>query len=378
MKVNTKTSLIHISGSPDPETKSVIPPLCLSTIFAMEEPSSHDGFQYGRVGNPTRSILEETLANLHSAKHACVFSSGSAAIMAVLSTLRCGDHIVCHDMIYEGTVRLLTNLFNKFGISVTFVDLKDPSSLMKAWNSHTKIVLLETPTNPLLELIDIHEIAGITHRKRAMLVVDNTFAGPLIQQPLLHGADVVVESLTKGINGHSDAMGGLVATNNDSFFESIRFIQHTAGAILSPFECFLIQRGLKTLPLRNHQQQRSACIVAKWLQKQPAIAWVQFPGLKLKIIKQMKGPGAIIAFRVNPKIVRPDLFLSRLKIITIAHSLGGSETLIQQPTTMMDLSFSEKQLGGWGITDNFFRLSVGLEHVADIIADLKQAIDSKR
>jgi len=344
----------------------------------MDIPSSDKGFQYGRVGNPTRSILEKSLAALHEAKHACVFSSGSAAITTILATLKEGDHIVCHHAVYEGTIRLMTKLFSKFGVTVTFVDLTKPHLLHRAINNNTKLVWVESPTNPVLELLDIRALSDIAHAKGTLLVMDNTLATPIFQKPLVHGADIVVESLTKGINGHSDAMGGLIATNNEDCFRSIRFLQHTIGAVLSPFDCFLILRGLKTLPLRIQQQEKNAWVIVKWLQKQSVMTHVHFPGLQSKQLhKQMLGAGTMVSFAIDPKLVNPSAFLSKLKLITIAHSFGGPETLIQQPTAMMDLSFTKMQLSKLGITERFFRLSVGLENPMDIIKDLNQALASK-
>jgi len=377
MKKN-KNILIHTSGSPDPITKSVVPPVHFSTIFAMETPSSSEGFQYGRVGNPTRSILEKSIADLHSANHACAFSSGSAAITTVLSTLNTGDHVICHRMVYEGTARLMVKVFTKFGVNVTFTDLTKPNLLHQALSKQTKLIWIESPTNPLLEMLDIRTLANIAHTSNTLLIVDNTFATPIFQTPLLHGADIVVESLTKGINGHSDAMGGFIATNNEEIFRKIQFLQHTMGAVLSPFDCFLILRGIKTLFIRMRQQEKNARIIAKWLRKQSAIKNILFPFFQqMNLDKQMLGSGTMISFVINPKIVMPTIFLSKLKLITIAHSFGGPETLIQQPTTMMDLSFSKRQLQTWGITDNFFRLSVGLEDPKDTINDLKQALAMK-
>ena len=376
-----QTRLIHTIGSPDKETGSVVVPIHLSTIFTMKEPSSTEGFQYGRVGNPTRQILEDTLAKLHHAKHAVVFSSGSAAITAILSTLKQGESIECHDVVYEGTLRLLKRVFEKFGVIVRYKDFKQRTVKPNIFLAKTKLVWIETPTNPLLDLLDIAHIADLAHHQGALLVVDNTFATPILQKPITLGADIVVESLTKSINGHSDAIGGVVITNNSEFFSSIRFLQHTMGAILSPFESFLILRGIKTLPIRIKQQQENAKCIVRWLQNQKMIHRVHFPGLNNQsetqlLNVQMLGPGSIISINIRLDKIKPSRFLSRLKLISIAHSLGGPETLIQQPTTMMDLSFTIEQKKRFGINDGFFRLSIGLEHCDDILDDLKQALET--
>ena len=377
--MKNQTQVIHTMGSPDKETGGIVTPIHLSTIFAMQKPSSHEGFQYGRIGNPTRQILEDTLAHLHNANHAAVFSSGSAAMTAILATLKQGDNVACHDVVYEGTLRLLKRVFEKFGVTVRFTDFKQRTVVPNIFLAKTKLVWIESPTNPLLDLLDIAHIANLAHNQGALLVVDNTFATPILQKPLALGADIVVESLTKGINGHSDAIGGVVVTDNSSFFSSIVFLQHTMGAILSPFDSFLILRGIKTLPIRMKHQQKNAKRIAAWLQSQTLIRTVHFPGLNNPsetqlLNRQMLGPGSLISFNLRLDKIKPFAFLSKLKLISIAHSLGGPETLIQQPTTMMDLSFTVEQKRRFGINDGFFRLSIGLEDLRDIINDLQQAL----
>ncbi len=362
--------------SPDKLTGSVVQPIHLSTIFAMENPDSNEGFQYGRVGNPTRKILENTIAELESGKFCAVFSSGSSAIMTLLSSLKNGDHVICHNQTYEGTIRLIKNVFANFGVECDFVDMTNIESFKKVFTSSTKLVLLESPTNPLLTILDIKRLNEISHHHNVLVAVDNTFATPMLQKPLLLGVDIVIESLSKSINGHSDAIGGALIMNNKKLFEKIKFLQHTIGAVLSPFECFLILRGLKTLPIRIIQQQKSAITIANFLQHHSKIEKVFFPGFqKTKFIKkQMKGPGFMISFCIKGQ--KEDLlkFIKSLNLVVIAHSLGGTETLIQQPTKMMDLSDQQKKL----IPKNLLRLSVGLEDIEDILQDLKQALKSIR
>lgn len=367
------TKLIHTIGSPDKETGSVVQPIHTSTIFAMDTPSSSEGFQYGRVGNPTREILERTLADLEGGAYAAAFSSGSAALTCVFSTLKSGDHILCHSELYEGTGRILRSVFKNFGIEHSTVDMTSIQNIKKQMRSNTKIMLFETPTNPTLTLLNIKQICQIARNASVLSVVDNTLASPCIQKPLVHGADIVIESLTKIINGHTDAIGGIVATNNAEIFSKIKFLQHTLGAILSPGECSQILRSLKTLTLRQKQQQYTAKMLSSLLKKHHAVDQIFFPGILKKdrqlIQKQMgNSPGTILSFTLKSGI---DLgkFLQRLQVVIVAHSFGGVETIIQQPKTMMDLSKDTK------IQKNFFRLSVGLEDPEDLINDIKQALD---
>lgn len=370
MKIQTK--LIHTAGSPDPETRAVVPPIAISTIFSMDTPTSHDGFQYGRVHNPTRQILEAAIAELEGARFAAVFTSGSAAITTLLATCKTGDSIVCHEQMYEGTVRIL-KIFNTFGITTTWIDFNNHEMLKKALNEHPTFAWLETPTNPLLTLVDIKRAVLLVHQAGTKLITDNTFATPILQKPLAAGADVVVESLTKGLSGHSDVIAGSIATNDAALFTRIRFLQQTLGSPLTPFDCFLVLRGLKTATIRIHAQQKSARSVASFLQTHRAVSHIHFPDNqenKQLRIKQMKGPGTLVSFCLKPSHISPEIFLKRLRLITIAHSLGGAETIIQQPTTMMDLSEHHTD----HITDSFFRLSLGLEDVRDIITDLGHAL----
>jgi len=373
--MNIHTEAIHIQGIPDEHTRAIIPPVCFSTIFAMDQPSSTEGFQYGRINNPTRAMLEEIICKLHAANHAAVFSSGSAAITATLSILNQGDHIVAHDMLYEGTKRIIGQIFAKFGIQATFVDLTKPQTIHHALTKHTKMLWIETPTNPLLEVLDIHRLAKLAHEHHMILVVDNTLASPLRQRPLSMGADIVVESLTKAINGHSDCIGGLVATNNAHLFRSIRFFQQTVGAVLSPFDCFLTMRGIKTLDIRLRTQDATTQQVVRWMKSQKGIQAIHFPDMTFGHKNtQMVRPGSVVSFEIDEHHISPQRFVSRLHMIAIAHSFGGPETVIQQPKTMMDISDIVHTRQERMLTNAFFRLSVGLEHPEDIIADLKQAL----
>lgn len=370
MKIST--SLVHQTNPLAQENNEVIEPLHTSTIFAMDEPSSHSGFQYGRVGNPTRLILNKTLAKYAQADFTICTSSGSAALSALFLALNSGEEVVCHDEVYEGSQRILQDHFSKFNIQPHFVDCRNEKLLEEHLKLHTKtkIILIETPTNPLLQIIDIRKTGQLAHQRNVLLVVDNTFATSLLQQPLDLGADVVIESLSKHINGHSDVIGGMLATNNEPTFKKVKNIIETLGFILSPRDADQVLRGMRTMKLRVDRQCGNAKKIARFLKNHKNVLRVLFPSGKLAN-SQMSQPGSIVSFNLTKK---SSIFLQKLKLIKIAHSFGGTETLIQQPTTMMDLSFSKEQLHLFRIDDNFFRISVGIEDVEDIIDDLEQAL----
>lgn len=362
------TSLIHTKVK-ERKTGSIVSPIHLSTVFAMSTPSSSQGFQYGRVGNPTRATLERTLASLYEAKSAVTFSSGSAAISMLPLLLQNGDEILCHDEQYEGSSRIF-KLFERLGIRNKKIDMRSIKNVEKAISEKTKMIFFESPTNPTLQILDIKKIADEAHKKGVFVVVDNTLASPILQQPLSLGADIVVESISKAINGHSDVIAGVIALQNKKLAKRIRNLQHNVGAILHPFDCFLILRSLKTLPIRVKQQQTNAQTIVTYLRKHPKIGKVFFPQKK-DIEGQMEGQGFIVSFVIKADKLSGTKFVKKLKLIIIGHSFGGVETLIQQPTKMMDLSLEERNK----FTDNFFRLSVGIEDVDDIIFDLDQALN---
>jgi cystathionine beta-lyase/cystathionine gamma-synthase len=360
------------------QTNEIIPSVCLSTIFAMSVPFTDGGFQYGRVGNPTRMILEKTLAQLEKAKFCSVFSSGSSAIAMFLLTLHPGDTVLCHTVMYEGTQRLFQNVFNQLDIHCLCVDMKNLKLMESNMKPNVKWIFFESPTNPMLEVLDIRSICRIAHKHNVKVAVDNTLASPAIQKPILCGADVVIESITKAINGHSDVIGGLVATNNAEISKKITLLQQTIGAILSPFDCFLVLRGLKTLHIRVDAQQKNTLDIVDFLIRHKNIQHINFPGLNSRsehqfVEKQMQGCGSIVSFHLK-RTVNPFTFLKRLRLITIAQSFGGAETIIQQPTRMMNLSLTKNQRRELGIDDWFFRLSIGLENPKDIINDLRRAL----
>lgn len=344
------------------QAHKIIPSLCVSTIFPMRHPFSDTQFQYGRVGNPTRKRLEIVLAHLEAAQFCTVFSSGSSAIATFLLTLRPGDIVLCHTVMYEGTQRLFQTIFKKLAIHCVCVDMNNLATVESNIKPNVKWIFFESPTNPLLETFNMQSICTIAHQHHIHVAIDNTLASPAVQKPLNLGADIVIESLSKAINGHSDVIGGLIATNSPTLHKKFVFLQQTMGAILSPFDCFLVERGLKTFEIRMKTQQKTARTIVSFLSKQKNIKKINFPN-----------QGQIVSFHIKQSL-NPTLFLKRLKRITIAQSFGGTETTIQQPTKMMHLSFTKAERKIFSIDDRLFRLSVGLENVQDIITDLREAL----
>lgn len=353
----------------DSDKGDVVMPLHLSSTFSRKKVEEFK-YEYSRTGNPTREAAEKKLASLEGAKHGLAFASGMAAETSIiLALLQKGDHVIASDDLYGGTRRLFT-LFRKFGIDTTYVDAKDSSRVKEALRDDTRMVWLETPTNPLLKLCDIKEISDLTD---AFVVVDNTFASPYLQRPLRLGADIVVHSTTKYINGHSDSVGGAVMTDDIRLHEDIKHVQNAAGAILSPFDSFMTARGAKTLSLRMDKHCENAARIARYLEKHDKVKEVIYPGLDSHpqhdlAKKQMRGFGGMISFRADPKI------LSRLKMISLAESLGGVESLIEHPASMTHSAVPKEEREKIGITDDLIRLSVGIEDAEDLIEDLEQAL----
>lgn len=339
--------------------KPITEPMILSSTFIQKIPCQEG---YSRVDNPTRLALEKRLAILEKAHFALAFSSGSAAIMTILASLQAGDHIICHEEIYEGTLRLLQNVFQKFGIVVDLVNLSNQLILQEKINSKTKIIWFENVTNPTLQVLDTKKICRFGKQKRIITVVDNTFCTPIFQNPLCLGADIVVHSLTKFINGHHDAMGGAIMLNNKAIFSEFKFLQHTIGAVPSPFDCFLIERGLETLLIRMKAITQSAKVISQFLRPHPKIIKINHPDFS-----------GLISFWVNSETDSKKL-VQKFRRIKIAHSLGGTVTTVMHPGSMMSLSLPKKRLNQLGITDNLIRMSVGLENPTDIIRDLKRAL----
>jgi cystathionine gamma-lyase len=373
------TRALHVGQGPDPATGAVVVPMHLATTFAQESPGRHKGFEYSRSGNPTRGNLEECLASLEGASHGLAFASGLAATAAVMLLLDPGDHVVFTEDVYGGTFRLFDKVFQRYGLSFTAVDPTDPETVAGAMTDRTRLVWLESPTNPLLRIVDLDAVSELVHGAGALVAIDSTFASPVLQRPLELGADLVVHSSTKYLGGHSDVLGGAVLTSDDSLAERLRFHQNAVGAVPSPFDCWLLLRGLKTLQLRVHRQCENALAIARWLEGQDAVVQVYYPGLEsnpghVLARRQMGGYfGGVVSFEVSSGDAARS-FLERLRVFTLAESLGAVESLAESPAMMTHASIPEETRTRVGVSDGLLRLSVGIEDVDDLVADLEQAL----
>ena len=372
------TRAIHVGQEADPLTGSVSVPIHATSTYLQEELGKNKGYEYARVSNPTRTRLEENLAALEGGIASRVFASGMAAINALCTMFKSGDHVVCGHNLYGGVPRLFNQILTNYGLEFTYVDTSEVGAVDRAIRKCTRMVYVETPTNPLMALSDIRAIAEICHRKKTELVVDNTFMSPYFQQPLALGADMVVHSTTKFLNGHSDGLGGVIVCTKPEQAEQFGFIQKAAGAILSPFECWLILRGVKTLAVRMEQHDRNGRAVADFLAKHKKVRAVYYPGLpshpQYKLAqRQMTGFGAMITFETG-SLMNAKKLLKKVRVCSLAESLGGVETLISHPATMTHAALGEKGRKDIGITDGMVRISVGIEDVEDIIADLDDAL----
>jgi cystathionine beta-lyase/cystathionine gamma-synthase len=372
------TRAIHSGQEPDPLTGSVTVPIYPTSTYVQQGIGEHKGYEYSRVSNPTRTRLEENLAALENGVAARVFASGMAAIHAVVSMLKSGDHVLCGNDLYGGTPRLFNQVMADFGLEFSYVDTSETENVERALRRNTRMVYVETPTNPLMRLSDLAAIAAICRRKKVALVVDNTFMSPYFQQPLALGADMVVHSTTKFLNGHSDGLGGVVVCAHQAHAEKLAFLQKAAGAILSPFECWLVLRGVKTLAARMEIHDRSGRIVADFLAKHKKVKSVRYPGLPdhpehALAKRQMSGFGAMITFETGSQ-KNANKMLKQLRVCSLGESLGGVETLISHPATMTHAGLGAKGRAAIGITDGMVRISVGIEDVDDILEDLDQAL----
>ncbi|HEY6782836.1 MAG TPA: cystathionine gamma-synthase [Candidatus Dormibacteraeota bacterium] len=373
------TRALHVGQGPDPATGAVVVPVHLATTFAQESPGRHKGFEYSRSGNPTRGNLEECLASLEGATHGLAFASGLAATTAVMLLLDPGDHVVFTEDVYGGTFRLFDKVFQRYGLSFTAVDPTDPDAVAAAMTDRTRLVWLESPTNPLLRIVDLDAVSELVHGSGALVAIDSTFASPVLQRPLELGADLVVHSSTKYLGGHSDVLGGAVLTSDDSLAERLRFHQNAVGAVPSPFDCWLLLRGLKTLQLRVQRQCENALAIARWLEGQDAVVQVYYPGLESNpghalARRQMGGYfGGVVSFEVSSGDAARS-FLERLRVFTLAESLGAVESLAESPAMMTHASIPEETRTRVGVSDGLLRLSVGIEDVDDLVADLEQAL----
>ncbi|HEY6370909.1 MAG TPA: PLP-dependent aspartate aminotransferase family protein [Candidatus Sulfotelmatobacter sp.] len=374
------TRAIHCGQEPDPLTGAVTVPIYPTSTYVQQGIGEHKGYEYSRVSNPTRARLEENLAALEGGVAARVFASGMAAINAIVSMLKTGDQVVCGNDLYGGTPRLFNNVMTGFGLEFSYVDTSDTANVEHAIRKNTRMVYVETPTNPLMRLSDLTAISQICRRKKVLLVVDNTFMSPYFQQPLALGADMVVHSTTKFLNGHSDGLGGVVMCARQQHADQLAFLQKAAGAILSPFECWLVLRGVKTLAARMEIHDRSGRIVADFLSKHKKVKAVFYPGLSDHpqhnlARRQMSGFGAMISFETG-SLKNANKMLKKVRICSLGESLGGVETLISHPATMTHAALGVKGRKAIGITDGLVRISVGIEDVDDILDDLDGALNA--
>lgn len=375
------TRAIHVAQEPDPLTGSVITPIYQTSTYAQEDIGVHKGFEYSRTDNPTRNTVEAVLASLERGRHGLAFASGMAAESTITMLLNPGDHVIAGDDLYGGTRRLFSRVFEKYGVCFDYLDTTDVDLVRAAVQPRTRMIWVETPTNPLLKIVDIRAIAQLAHEAGAVLVVDNTFASPYFQQPLTLGADLVVHSATKYLGGHSDLVMGMVATSDDDLHATLKFHQNAAGAVPGPFDSWLLLRGLKTLSLRMRAHERNAFAVARALQGRPEVSSVIYPGLPDHpqhdlATRQMRGFGGIVTVDLAGGEPAARAFLRESKLFTTAESLGGVESLADHPAIMTHASLSEAVRTEAGITGGLIRLSVGIEDEADLLADLEDALSA--
>ncbi|MBW7889107.1 MAG: cystathionine gamma-synthase [Bacteroidetes bacterium] len=376
MKFSTKA--VHAGQVPDPSTGAVMTPVFLTSTYVQEGLGKNKGYEYSRVSNPTRTALEKNIAALENAKEGLAFASGMAAIDAVFRLLNPGDHIIVSNDVYGGTYRIAKMVLENYGLQFSFVDTTSIDNIINAATLKTKMIFVETPTNPTMTITDLKSVAKFAKERKLLSVVDNTFATPYLQQPIDLGIDIVVHSVTKYLNGHSDMLGGFVATNNNEVIQKLRFSQKAVGGIMSPFDAWLCLRGTKTLAVRMKQHCESAMIIAEWLSRQRKVKKVNYPGLKKHpqhalAKKQMKHFGGMISFDVGT-LANAKKFLKSVKLCSLAESLGGVETLISHPASMTHASVPKNERIKNGVTDGLVRISVGIEDVEDILQDLQQAL----
>lgn len=379
MKYGFGTKAIHAGQEPDPTTGAIMTPIYQTSTYVQASPGNHKGYAYARGKNPTRTALEKNIAALEDAKHCLCFSSGMGAIDAVAKLLRPGDEVITGDDLYGGSYRMFTKVFEPFGIKFHFIDLKDVNNIKNYINKNTKLVWLETPTNPTMQIIDIEAAAKIAKENNLMIAVDNTFASPFLQNPLALGADIVMHSVTKYLGGHSDVVMGALCLNDDSIYEKLAFIHNSCGATPGPMDSFLVIRGLKTLHVRMERHCYNGKIIAEYLRNHPKVEKIYWPGFTDHpnhdiAKKQMRDFGGMISIVI--KGTKEDAFkvAQRVKVFSLAESLGGVESLINHPATMTHASIPKEERERVGVVDNLLRLSVGIENVEDLLEDLKIAL----
>lgn len=374
-----ETRAIHEGQKSDLQTGAVIVPIYLTSTYEQSAIGQNKGYEYSRTGNPTRQALEEALASLEKGKFGLAFASGLAATTTVLSLLKTGDHIIAGNDLYGGTYRLLERVVKNWGITTTYIDIDDLEAAAIAIQPNTRLIWLETPTNPLLKIIDIAQVAKLAHTQNILLVVDNTFASPYFQTPLELGADIVVHSTTKYLGGHSDIIGGAVIISDPELYQQLKFYQNAIGAIPSPFDSWLVIRGLKTLAVRMREHEKNALFLANFLQQHPQVEQIYYPGLpshaQYQLAKsQMSGFGGMISLELAGGFAEVERFVSKLQLFILAESLGGVESLLCYPAKMTHAALPETERIKRGIKDNLVRLSIGIENCLDLQADLEQAL----
>ena len=376
-----ETRAIHAGQEPDEETGALMTPIYANSTYEQDAPGDHRGYEYSRTGNPTRTDLEENLAALEGGEFGRAFSSGMGSINTVLNLLESGDHVVAGDDVYGGTHRIFTQVYEDYDLEFDFVDTTDHDAVRDAMTEDTELLWVETPTNPLMNVNDIDALTDIAEEYGALSAVDNTFATPVLQRPLEHGADIVSHSLTKYLGGHSDVVGGALIVDDAELDDRIGFYQNSVGATPSPFDCFLVLRGTKTLPVRMDRHCENASELAGWLQDHDAIDRVYYPGLESHpdhelAAEQMDDFGGMLSFELDGTLEQARTAVSETDVFTLAESLGGVESLIEQPATMTHAAIPKEEREAAGLTDGLIRVSVGVEHVDDLKHDLQQAFEA--
>ncbi len=375
------TVAIHSHQEPDEKTGAVITPIYQTTTFAQEDAGKHKGYDYSRSGNPTRTALEGCLADLEGGEHGLCFASGLGALTTLsMALFKPGDHIICGDDVYGGTYRFFDKVFRPFGVEIDFIELADLQTVRQAIKPNTKAIFLETPTNPLLKLVDIEAMAALAKEHNLISILDNTFASPYLQQGLKYGIDIILHSTTKYIGGHSDVVGGALVLRDDTYRQVLRFHQNSLGATPDPFASWLTLRGLKTLAVRMKAHCANAMALAEFMESHPNVEQVVYPGLPSHpqhqlARKQMNDFGGMISVRIRGGLDASRTFMKSLKLFTLAESLGGIESLVEHPALMTHASIEPEVRAGLGITDNLVRLSVGIEDIRDLKADIAQALE---
>lgn len=377
MKFSTRA--IHAGQEPDPTTGAVITPIYQTSTYVQEEIGKHKGYEYSRTGNPTRTALEECLASIEYASYGLAFASGLAAEQNVLHLLSSGDHVIVGEDVYGGTYRLFEKVLTRYGLTFSWVDATDLSNIKNAIQKNTKMIWLETPTNPLLQLVDIEAIANLAREHKLITVVDNTFASPYLQNPIKLGADIVVHSCTKYLGGHSDVVGGATITDNKELYENMKFHQNSVGGVPGPMDSWLVLRGIKTLAVRMKAHEENAHKVAEYLSKHDAVERVIYPGLKDHphhelAKKQMRGFGGMVSFVIKGGLENANKVMSTFKLFALAESLGGVESLACHPVSMTHGAIPKEIREERGIVDGLIRLSVGIEDIEDLLEDLEVAL----